>query len=168
MNQKLQSMLVACAVFVISTGAITYGALTANQPDQPVQQVQSKPQTPKTAPSSKPSPKPVKLTKSQLTEKLGTELPTITNVMTTAYPKIATDYVIENAQLYEEGKWFGALLRYKGTDTNNRDTLRVLLQKKDGLWVMRTTPPAPLLSAKKYPYVPRSVLKALNKPVSLP
>jgi hypothetical protein len=73
-----------------------------------------------------------------------------------------------NKQLLGDGRWFGATLTYKGSDTANRDTLRVLLEKKDNLWTLRTTPPEPLLSTKKYPDVPKSVLQTINKPVSLP
>ncbi|MFZ2545302.1 MAG: hypothetical protein WAW80_04960 [Candidatus Saccharimonadales bacterium] len=153
MNQQLKTFLIILAAIFIGGASIAYGALTAPTPQQPAVSVQ------------KASPK---ITKESLDIKLKQELPTITTVLTTAYPKATIDYTMIKSQLFGEGEWFGALLSYHGTDTLNRDTLRVIMQKKDGAWILRTTPPEIILSAKKYPDVPKSILQTINKPVSLP
>lgn len=150
MNSRLQTPLIVLIAVIIAVGSFTYGALTA-----PRHQTEKSP-----APSAAP--------RIQLSQQLTIEKPTINGVLVAAYPKIATDYAIINEQLYDQGKWYGAVLTYKGTDTANRDSLRVLMQKKEGIWVLRTTPPQPILSAQAYPDVPKSILQSINKPVALP
>ena len=152
MNRNLKVFLIVLASIFIAGASLTYGAMTAPGRQQP-------------KPVATQSPKP---TKAQLENKLVEELPVITRVLTTAYPKITTDYVIGKGQLFDQGQWFGTTLTYKGKDNDNRDTLRVLMQKKAGIWIMRSTPPRPLLSVKDFPDVPRSILKTINQPVSLP
>jgi len=151
MNDHQKRTLIIIASVVIGIGAFTYGALTASP-----QQSDSKPT---------PSQTPVKI---DLGKELQTERPTIIEVLTTAYPKIKTSYIISEGQLYDKGEWYGTTLTYKGKDSLNRDTLRVLMQKKQGVWVLRTTPPQILLSTVEYPDVPKSVLVSINQPVSLP
>lgn len=161
MNKQLKVMLIVFLSIVVGIGAVAYGAATApkKQSVQPVAQSSSIPTpTPTTSPS----------VKVDLKVQLKAEQSTITGVILAAYPKIATDYTINPGQLFEEGQWYGTTLTYKGTDTMNRDTLRILLQKKEGIWLLRTTPPEPLLSAKKYPDVPKKVLQTINKAISLP
>lgn len=159
MSEKQQSLLVAIVALIVSAGAITYGALTA----QPQAQLSVKPSV--SSHPVKTTPKPVTATPAQ---RLQSELPTIMGVLNSAYPAIATDYTVNPGSLYGDGTWFGTTLSYKGGDTLNRDTLRVLMQKKNNIWTIRTTPPEPLLSAKKYPDVPKSILQSLNKAISLP
>lgn len=148
MNKQMKLFLIILASLFIMGALLAYGASTSPE---------------KSAPTKQP-----KTTKKQLQEKLTSETQTITAVLLAAYPNITTDYTIGDSKLYGEGQWFGTTLTYKGADTDNRDTLRVLMQKKDGIWILRTTPPEPLLSAKKYPDVPRDILISINKPVSLP
>lgn len=155
MNKDLKVFLIVLASIFIAGASLAYGAATA-------------PGRQKATPQPTQSAKPVRLTEAQLEQKLVTELPIITTTLTTAYPLIATDYVIEAGKLYDQGKWFGTTLTYKGADNENRDTLRVLLQKKGDTWKLRTTPPRPLLFAKDFPDVPVSILKKINQPVSLP
>lgn len=150
MKRSFKIALTIILVLAVCVGAVAYGALTAPKPTV------TKPVTMKLP------------TKTELVNKLKTEQATITSVLLASYPKIATDYIVNQGQLYDQGEWYGTTLTYKGTDTMNRDTLRVLMQKKQGLWIVRTTPPEPLLSAKKYADVPRSVLQSINKAVSLP
>ncbi len=157
MNKDMKLFLSILAAIFIAGGAFTYGALTAPQ-SQPAPTTTT---TPQPSVSTKP-------TASQLKEKLQSELPTILSVMTAAYPKIATDYTVNTGQLFDEGQWFGTTLTYRGSDSDNRDTLRVLLQKKNGVWTLRTTPPRLILSAKEFPDVPKSILQTINKPISLP
>lgn len=149
MDSRFKTPLIILVSIIIAVGSFTYGALTA-----PRHQEQS----------STPSPVP----KVQLTQQLAAEKQTITDVLVGAYPTVATDYTIVNEQLYDQGQWYGAVLTYHGSDTANRDSLRVLLQKKEGIWVLRTTPPQPLLSAQAYPDVPKSILQSINKAVALP
>lgn len=137
------------ATLIICGGSLALGALSAPT-GQPQREVSTSP------------------SKQQLAERLETERPTILTVLTSAYPKSQTDYIIGSEALYGKGEWYGAVLTYKGSDMMNRDTLRVLLQKKSGVWILRTTPPELLLSSKKYPDVPKSVLQSINRPVSLP
>lgn len=156
MNDQLKTALILVGVVIVAAGSIAYGALTAPRENNP-------------QPTVTPSP-----TKSQPAKKvdlvatLESEKPTIHGALLAAYPKISTDYTITREQLFDKGQWYGALLTYKGTDTDNRDTLRVLMQKKDGAWALRTTPPRMLLAAKQFPDVPRSVLQSINRAVSLP
>lgn len=151
MNPQMKTFLIVIGAIFIAGGSLLYGALTA--------------------PKQSDSPEAVQQSTKQTTSSIDTvnaELPTIKMVLEGAYPKTATDYTMIKPQLYADGEWFGALLQYKGGDVANRDTLRVLMQKKDGAWTLRTTPPEILLSAKKYTDVPKSVLKAINSPVGLP
>lgn len=152
MNDRQKIAFGIIAAVIVGVGAFTYGALTA--PRAPATHAVS---------ISKPAPKKV----SQV-DKLKTERPTIIRVLTTAYPKITTDYTVADGQLYEQGEWYGTTLTYHGKDTMNRDTLRVLMQKINGVWKLRTTPPQPLLSAVTFPDAPKSVLESINQPVSLP
>ena len=151
MNQQMKTFLIVISAIFIAGASLLYGALTApKQSGSPVATQQA------TQPTS------------SLTGTVNAELPTIKAVLEGAYPKTTTDYTIIKPQLYEKGQWFGAVLQYKGSDIANRDTLRVLMQKKDGVWTLRTTPPEMLLSTKNYTDVPKSVLKAINSPVGLP
>ncbi len=157
MNQQTKTILILVVVLVIAVGSIAYGALTPPPNATPAPQAS---ETPKA--TNKPA------VKVDLKEQLESERTIITNVLIGAYPKVATDYAISNEKLFEQGQWYGALLIYRGPDTANRDTLRVLMQKKDGIWALRTTPPRPLLSTKEFPDVPKSILVTLNKAISLP
>lgn len=153
MNDQLKTVLILAGVVVIAAGSIAYGALTAP----------NKTSAPQTQSPASQAPK-----KADTVKTLEEEMPTIHSSLLAAYPLINTDYTITREQLFEKGEWYGALLTYKGTDTENRDTLRVLMQKKDGAWVLRTTPPQPLLALKQFPDVPRSVLMSINRAISLP
>lgn len=157
MNEQLKTILILVGVVVIAAGSILYGALTPASSPQP----SSTPQT-----SSTPTSSPVQ--KLSLPEQLAQEKTTIHGVLLKTHPAIEKDYIITREQLFEQGQWYGALLTYKGKDADNRDTLRVLMEKKDEVWTLRTTPPQPLLATKQYPDVPRAVLIDINRAVSLP
>ncbi|USN96577.1 MAG: hypothetical protein H6797_00020 [Candidatus Nomurabacteria bacterium] len=152
MNEQIKLTLIIIVSVIVGVGAFTYGALTAN-PDQKQTSVVAS------------TPKPAKI---DLTKQLQTERSTIIGVLTSAYPKISSDYTIADGKLYNKGEWYGTTLTYHGKDTLSRDTLRVLMQKKQGLWILRTTPPRLLLSTVEFPDVPKSILTAINQPVSLP
>lgn len=150
MNSNLRTILIVAAAVIIASGAFAYGALTAPK---------------KVAPTPIPTPT---LSKDQLTEKLKIEEETILGVLKTAYPTVATDYMINKGSLYGKGEWYGTTLTYRGSDSGNRDTLRVLMQKKSGVWILRTIPPRQLLSTVEFPDTPKSILRSINEPVSLP
>lgn len=162
MNKTLKTYLIIVASIVVGGAAFSYGAMTAPKKNQPPTQVITQ-KTESPEPSKSPTPK-----KLSPEEKMQIELPKIEKILVEKYPKIATDYTINKGQLFEDGKWFGTTLTYKGTDIDNRDTLRVLMEKKDGDWILRTTPPQPILSVKEFPDVPKSILQIINKPISLP
>ncbi len=150
MNSRLRTPIIILLSLIIAVESFAYGALTAPRP------------------STEKSPAPSTAPKIQLTQQLAIEKPTINGVLVDAYPKVATDYTFVNEQLFDQGQWYGAVLTYKGSDSANRDSLRVLMQKKEGIWIVRTTPPQPILAAKSYPDVPKSILQSINKPVALP
>ena len=154
MSKNLKIILIILASLLVIGGSLAYGAMTARNQTQ----------SPKVEPVKQTKP----LTKVELEQKLVTELPAITTVLATAYPLIPTTYTIEQGQLFDKGQWFGTTLTYLGTDKDNRDTLRVVMEKKDGNWILLSKPPRPLLSAKDFPNVPVSILKKINQAVSLP
>lgn len=159
MNKDLKTFLIIIAVIFVAGASIAYGALTAPQK----QPVASTTPSPSTTPSASPKP-----SADQLVKMRDTELPTIKSVLAAAYPLIATDYTINKGALFDDGQWYGTTLSYHGKDTMNRDTLRVLMRKKEGSWVVLTKPPLPILSAETFPDVPKDILKAINQPISLP
>lgn len=79
-----------------------------------------------------------------------------------AYPQLTTTYDIRHDQLYRKGDVFAATLTAKNQDDDNADTLRLLMQKKSGNWMIRSTPPQPILSAPVYSDIPRSILLKIN------
>ena len=160
MNNSLKTYVIVIAGILIGAAAFAYGAITAPKAEQPVRQASTQ-----KSESPKPTEKPKELTPE---EQLKAEQTAIDAVLIEKYPKVASDYIINKGQLFEKGKWYGTTLSYKGADVDNRDTLRVLMEKKDDKWTLRTNPPQPMLSAKEFPDVPKSVLQTINKPISLP
>ena len=163
MNKDIKTFLIIISVIFVAGASIAYGALTAPQKQSPAVVSSSPSTTPSTSPGTSPKP-----TSDQLEKMRDTELPTIKSVLTASYPLIATDYTINKGSLFDEGQWYGTTLTYHGKDTMNRDTLRVLMQKKDGIWILLTKPPVLLLSTEAFPNVPKKILQAINQPISLP
>ena len=91
-----------------------------------------------------------------------TEQPQIEAALQASNSGIAPLYKINDATFYRRGEWAGVTLSYKGTDTLSRDTLRAILQHKDGAWQVVTNPPQITLSAKDYSLVPTDVISAVN------
>lgn len=158
MSNKTTYILAACT-FVILAAAIGIGAFVTQPKSNPEPQ-----------PTIKQPTKTVELapTKDQLDERLDKELPALSAALTAAYPTIPNEYIIDRGKLYGNGEWYGTTLTYKGADVDNRDTLRVLMQKKDNIWVVRSTPPKPLLSSKVFTDVPKKILNDINQPAPLP
>lgn len=119
------------------------------------------------------NPQPVKQDKklpsaTELAEKLPDEQPAITLALTETYPTLLTSYTINTGKLYHDGSWYGTTLTYYGTDENNRDTLRVLMRKKNDKWEVLSKPPRIILRAADYPDAPKSVVQDINRPAPLP
>lgn len=152
---KQNKQLIITLALLVSVVAFAYGALTA--PSGKVEQQSA-------APTQTPKPQH----KVDLVKLLQSSEPEILTALTSSYPQISSDYTINKGKLYGDGSWYGTTLNYRGEDTMNRDTLRVLMQFQDGKWVVRTTPPEILLSKQKYPDVPVEILRSINLPISLP
>lgn len=168
MNKNMKTFAIVIAALFIGGGSLALGALTA-----PQQQAQNQSQRREVSESPRPSQTPTttpapRVPENQAVNTLESAQTAVTTLLATAYPKATTDYTMSSTKLDDSKKWFTAILTYKGQDTMNRDTLRVLAQKKDGEWILRTTPPEIILSVKKYRDVPEAILKSINKPVSLP
>lgn len=110
---------------------------------------------------------PISLPDKKLQELLGKELPAINILIDKQYPTLMSLYTIKDT-LYDRGQWYGAVLTYKGTDNDNRDTLRLIAHKDAGQWKLITTPPQPLVSTQEFPSVPREIIDTLNRPSYLP
>ena len=97
----------------------------------------------------------------KLSSLLSTESPAIQMVLTQKYPHISL-YKIQLGKLYHTGDWYGTTLVYTGSDIFNSDTLRVVLHKQNGTWVVATDPPNITLSKLLFPNVPEDVLVDVN------
>lgn len=99
----------------------------------------------------------------KLRENLDSEFTSIKKSLEDKYPQIGDLYDIKKGELYSRGEWYGTTLVYKGTDSANRDTLRVVLNKDgSGQWTVKTDPPDIVLSKRVYQDIPDEVLRAVN------
>lgn len=153
--QTKNTIILAIVTISIIAVAIVAGVIT-QQPAQPTTPQPVKQQ-------EKPLP-----TKSELESTLLKEQPAIDLAITSAYPQLASLYVVEPGKLYHDGTWYGTTLTYIGSDEMNRDTLRLLMHKKDGTWKVRSMPPSIVLRAADYPDAPKSIIQDLNTPAPLP
>ena len=151
-----QTVILGISTVVVLAVVVIVGVIVSS-PQQP---------TPTPAPQQQVDTQP--LTGRELDNLLQTELPTHAEVLTAKFPTAVDLYTINQGQLFDRGQWYGTTLTYRGSDEDNRDTLRVLMQKKDGVWIVRTTPPQLLLSQKSYPDVPKAILQTINQPAELP
>jgi hypothetical protein len=103
-------------------------------------------------------------TQSYLEQLASQELPAITAALTAEYPKVATDYTLNPGKLYHRGEWYGTTIANKqGTEEYIfGDTLRVLLEKQNGQWVVLSEPPEIILTTPVYKNVPVEVLRDIN------
>ncbi len=102
-------------------------------------------------------------TREHLANLYASEADTIRASLLDAYPKITELYEIKHDKLYRKGDIFGASLVAKNQNDDNADTLKVLMKKQKGSWIVASKPPAPLLSAPLYPDVDIEILRAINK-----
>lgn len=89
------------------------------------------------------------------------ELPSIFKTISDKYPNIGL-YSIKPGEIYNDGNWYGTTLVYKGNDSFNSDTLRIVLHKEGGVWVIKTDPPDIVLSKLRYKEIPESILSKVN------
>ncbi len=97
----------------------------------------------------------------KLSSILGEEFESIKNVLNTKYKNI-NEYNIQKGKLYKKGQWYATTLQYIGSDESNYDTLRLVMEKKDGKWVLVTNPPNIVLGSKDYPNIPLDILQDIN------
>lgn len=79
------------------------------------------------------------------------------------FPQLEKLYTIHNEALYDQGDYYGATLRFIDTKSDQRDTLHILLHKKEGTWRVLSQPPVPVLSAPLYPDISSAALKEINQ-----
>lgn len=98
-----------------------------------------------------------------LTDLLKETEPTILSVLKSELPTLPSLYSVRSSKLYLNGDWYGAQLRYIGTDQYDRDSLRVVLKKNnDGKWELVTKVPEIIVTRPKYPTIPDSVIAGVN------
>lgn len=151
--QSKSTIILGAVTIVIIAVAVIAGIVTQQPTEQP------KPQTQHT--TSLPS-------AGQLEKKLADEQPAIILALSEAYPRLLNLYTVQTGKLYHDGNWYGTTLTYYGPDETNRDTLRVLMQKKGGKWHVRTKPPQLILRSADYPDAPKEAIKDINRPAPLP
>lgn len=102
------------------------------------------------------------LTNIYLATLLPQETPKINQLIETQYPKILNGYKINTGKFYKQGQWYATIIsNQRSTNDSPYDEYRVVLHKKDGQWVLVTTPEISL-SAITFPDVPREILSDIN------
>ncbi len=101
--------------------------------------------------------------KDKLASLLNSEKTAIESSMVAKFPNIFNLYTIENGSLYGEGNIYGANLIYNNPTAEFRDTLKIVLHKKDNKWEIITNPPQQLLSKEEYPDIDKSILSEINR-----
>ena len=81
------------------------------------------------------------------------------------YPRIEGRYSFENESLFHFGDWYGTILNYVSTDSNNSDTLVAVLKKEGDVWKVITSPPNLFVSTKDHPEIPLDIANELNQKV---
>ena len=103
-----------------------------------------------------------------LSEELESELGAIESAIAAKYPAIYSDYTLAQGVLYEQGQWFGGLLKPKVNDASEqKDPYRVVLQKKGTSWEIIRRPEY-ILTSSRYKEVPVEVLREINAIVGEP
>lgn len=92
----------------------------------------------------------------------------ISQAINQQYPQLHNLYTITHGQLYKDGTIYGATLTYHGSNSDQRDSLRILLTKRSGQWQVRTVPPQPLLSAPLLRDIPADAITAINRGQPIP
>lgn len=111
---------------------------------------------------------PISLPDKKLEELRAQDFSAIQQVVLERYPTLLSLYTFNDGKLYDRGQWYATTLTYKGSDTENRDTLRLVAEKQAGQWKLITTSIRPLVSRLTYPSIPRPVLDDINRQAYLP
>lgn len=98
----------------------------------------------------------------KLSQLLGDQEGSIHNVIKSKYSNNINLYEIQSGKLYHFGDWYGTTLKYIGDDYSNSDTLRIVLNKEDNNWIIKTDPPSISLSKYVFPRIPVDVLVDVN------
>ena len=107
-------------------------------------------------------------TDESLSKTLEVEQGAIESAIAAKYPDVYNNYTLRQGVLYEQGQWFGGLLKPKVVDTRDqKDPYRIVLHKKDTSWeVIRR--PEYILTSSRYQEVPVEVLREINAIVGEP
>ncbi len=98
----------------------------------------------------------------RLSDQLNKEVEPIHQKVKSHYRNIHL-YEIQKGRLYHYGEWYGTTLKYVGSDPFNSDTLRIVLKKESGVWVVKTDPPNISLSKFDHPDIPEDILRDINR-----
>lgn len=90
------------------------------------------------------------------------EATVIEAVIAKRYPKLSSLYDMTHAELYGTGDIFGATLVARD-EGDNSDTLRILLEKREGVWIVISKPPVPVLTVVDFPDIDRDILLDINQ-----
>ena len=102
-------------------------------------------------------------TEDRLKEIYQEEARAIRTALRAEYPSLQRNYTVSGHAVYQKGQFYGAKLTFRDKNNDNRDTLRVLMEKKDGEWTVRSNPPVPVLSAPDFTDVQPATLEAINR-----
>jgi hypothetical protein len=106
-------------------------------------------------------------TSEKLSSLLSPQLDSIQKTISDDIPEINTSYKINTGKLYITGQWYATTVQKKLTKEQERttyiDVYRVVLGKNGGNWVVLTKPPEIILSAARYPDIPRDILVDINQ-----
>lgn len=109
----------------------------------------------------------VTYTSDYLDQLLGQNQSALSDLILNKYPTIPSLYTLEEGKLFDKGEWYGTALVYKGSDTDNRDTLHLIAHLANGKWTLATTPQITLGSVE-YPNIPADVLRGTDGYMSQP
>lgn len=98
---------------------------------------------------------------SKLSSMQANEMPAIRQAYVDKYGAVNI-YELQPGNLYGYGDWYGTTLIYKGNDDFNNDTLRLIMHKESGQWIIKTSPPDITLSKYIYPDIPVDILRKVN------
>lgn len=80
----------------------------------------------------------------------------------TSYPDLLDQFNITQEGVYDNGTWYGAVLRWRGDiHSDKRDSLRIVLHQQSGEWRIAAKPYL-TISQTEYPGIPMAVLTAIN------
>lgn len=101
-----------------------------------------------------------------LAKHFSNEIPDAHQTIAEKYPKIISDYQIEDGAFYQFGDWYGTSLSLKNPDRGESpDTYGVILHKTDGEWQVAAAPNL-VFKYDDNPKIPRGVVDAVNRVVN--